>query len=330
MTVSGKHLKKFLYPLLAIGLIYWVYQTIQPDKIIEEIKGANYFWVGVAALAGLTSHVIRALRWKLLIEPLGYKSNFSSSFHSVMVGYTVNYVTPRMGEVARCAIKAKSDDIPIDKLVGTVVTERVFDLIIMFFITIAGVFWQYDLIADFLKSIFYSAGSDNLNYKVYVLIGLGVLGILGIVVYRYFARRKNNPVIITKIIDFVTGLIGGAKSIFQMKRPILFIIYSLLIWLMYFLVSYLVFFALDGTRGLGLDAAMTTLIVATFAVIVPAPGGLGSFHYFVPRGLLLYGIDLSIGTSYAIISHASQMLMIFFFGGLSMVIVSFKKRKSVV
>jgi glycosyltransferase 2 family protein len=322
-----KVLTKLLYPLVAVLLIIWVYHKVQPEEVLDDLKGANYFWVVLAAVAGLFSHFIRAVRWKLLIEPLGYKARVKTGFYSVMVGYTVNYATPRVGEVVRCALKSKTDDIPVDKLVGTVFTERVFDVLVTLLITVIAVFSQYNLIEDFVTKSLNSAG-DNGSTKLLLLVGLVIVGLVGLIIYFWLKRRTNNPPIIQKVLGFIDGLFEGAKSIFKLKRPWLFLFYTGLIWLMYFLVSYLVFFALDGTSHLGLDAAVTTLIVATFAVIIPAPGGLGSFHYFVPQGLVLYGIDVSLGTSYAIISHGSQMLMIFVTGGISMLMIWLENRKS--
>jgi glycosyltransferase 2 family protein len=324
---TKKILKKLLYPTVAILLVLWVYNKVQPNEVLADLKGANYFWVALAALAGLFSHFIRAVRWKLLIEPMGYKARVRTSFYAVMVGYTVNYATPRVGEVVRCALKSKTDDIPVDKLVGTVFTERVFDLLVTLLVTIIAVFSQYQLIEDFVMKALNSAEGSGTG-KLYILGGLALAGIAGLLVYLWLKKRENNPLLIQKVIDFLDGLFEGAKSIFKLKRPWLFLLYTVIIWLMYFLVSYLIFFALDGTSHLGLDAAVTTLIVATFAVIIPAPGGLGSFHYFVPQGLLLYGINISLGTSYAIISHGSQMLMILIAGGLSMLMIWLEERKA--
>ncbi len=312
--------------MIAVLLIVWVYHKIQPDKVLEDLKGANYVWVFLAALAGLFSHFIRAVRWKLLIEPMGYKARVKTGFYAVMVGYTVNYATPRMGEVVRCALKNKTDNIPVDKLVGTVFTERVFDVLVTMLVTVLAVFSQYDLIESFINNALNKAGDSSSN-KLIILGVLAVLGVIGLWVFFWLKKRENNPPIIKKLLTFVVGLLEGAKSIFKLKRPWLFLFYTGVIWTMYFLVSYLIFFALDGTSHLGLDAAVTTLIVATVAVIIPAPGGLGSFHTFVPQGLLLYGIDLSLGTSYAIISHGSQMLMIFITGGISMLLIGLERKK---
>jgi len=320
--------KTLLYPLLAVALLYFVYiQIPDPTKVWTAIKTANYGFVGLAALAGLTSHFTRALRWKLLIEPMGYTSRLKTSFYAVMVGYTVNYALPRVGEVARCTLKGQLDDVPVDKLLGTVVTERVFDVLVTLLVTVLAVVTQYDLIADFLADLL-NQDQQGTQMKLVLLGGLAVMGVVGLVIYNWLRKRENNPAILVKLLDIVEGILTGVKSIFKLKKPWLFVFYTLVIWFMYFMVNYLVFMALPETSHLGLDAAVVTLVVATVAVIIPAPGGLGSFHYFVPLGLtLLYGIDKNPATSYAFISHASQMIMICVLGGISMIAAGFLKRQ---
>ncbi len=321
-----KILKRVAYPLVGLGLIYLVLQKVDSNEIWTALKTANYGWVLLAALAGLTSHFVRAVRWKMLIEPLGYASRVRTGFYAVMVGYAVNYATPRFGEVVRCALKSNTDNVPVDKLVGTVFIERVFDLIVTAIITLIAVFIQYDVIGNFIAEQFQENGGGS-SIKLIILGGLAACGIVGILIYNRLRKRELKNPLLRKIVDLITGLIEGAKSILKLERPLLFIAYTLVIWLMYFMVSYLIFFALDSTSHLGIDAALTTLIVATIAVIIPAPGGLGSFHYFVPLGLLLYGINIQDGTNYAIISHASQMLMILVIGGISAILVRFEKKK---
>ncbi len=319
-------LKKVLYPLIAVGLLYWVYLRIDPAKTYDQIKEANYGWVLLASFVALMSHFVRAVRWKMLIEPMGYKGKTSTSFYAVIIGYAVNFLTPRMGEVARCAVKSKVDGMPVDKLVGTVVTERVFDLVVTLLITIAAFFFQYDLIGDFFTEQLNQNGGGN-STKLILLGGFLVLSVAGLFVLGWLKKRENNPPFLQKIINFVSGLLDGAKSIFKLKNPLLFVGMTLLIWVLYFATPYLLFLSVEGTAHLGFDAALTTLIVATMAIIIPAPGGIGSFHYFVPLGLVLYNIDINVGTSYAIISHTSHMVMIFVAAGVVSVIMARDRRK---
>lgn len=308
-------LKKVLYPLVAIGLLFWVYKLVDPKETWAYLKKANYYWVIFAMFLALMSHLVRALRWKMLIEPMGYETSHKTSFYAVIMGYTVNYFTPRVGEVARCALKSKTDNIPVDKLVGTVVTERVFDLIVTLLIAITAFFVQYELIGDFFNEQLTQNGGGSTG-KLVLLGAVLVSGVIGLWVFSILKKRKNNHPIVQKIIDFVGGLLQGARSIFKLKNPGLFLFYTALIWVLYFATPYVVFLSLEGTSHLGLDATLTTLLVGTMALIIPAPGGIGSFHYFVPLGLSLYGIDRNLGTSYAIISHTSHMIMIFLVMGI--------------
>lgn len=315
--------------MLAIGLLYWAFTKIDIQKLGETLKTANYFWVGAAFLAGIASHVIRTIRWKMLIEPMGYKLNLKTGFYGVMTGYLVNIVTPRVGEFARCALVHETDKIPIDKLIGTVVTERIFDLIVTILITLAVVWFQMDLIGGFIHDLFMKNDGTTRIYQLIILVVIGAAGLGFYLLIRKFKNPSNQSPFIKKIFDFINGLLDGVKSIFKIKHPMLFVFYTLLIWFFYFLMSYVIFFALDSTSHLGVDAALTTLIMGTVAIIIPAPGGFGSFHYFVPLGLTLFNIDLDTGTAYATLSHTTQMVMIAVVGGISMILAGqIKKRKN--
>ncbi|MBI1308213.1 MAG: flippase-like domain-containing protein [Bacteroidetes bacterium] len=319
--------KSVLFPLLAIGLLWWAYSKINFDELLDALKSANYFWVGLSFVAGVISHWLRALRWKLAIEPLGYDVRVRTGFYAVMTGYLINIVTPRLGEVARCAMYNRTDKVPVDKLIGTVFTERIFDLIITLLITIAVVLLQLELIGDFLQDIFSRQDGSSRFLKLAIILVVGIGGLIAYwMISRYFKPEKRSPWM-NKVFGFVDGLLDGAKTIFKLKKPLLFILYTLLIWVMYFFMSYLIFFALDGTSHLGIDAGLTTVVMATVAVIVPAPGGFGSYHYFVPLGLGLFNIDLGTATAYATLSHTTQMVMIATVGGLCVFLGGIEKRK---
>ncbi|MCB9240396.1 MAG: flippase-like domain-containing protein [Flavobacteriales bacterium] len=327
---NGKRIspKYFLFPLLSIGLLYWAFTKIKLDDLLQALQNANYFWVGLSFFVGVFSHYLRALRWKLLIDPMGYNVRVRTGFYSVMTSYLVNIVTPRVGEVARCAMYNKTDGVPVDKLVGTVFTERVFDLIITGLITVTVIFIQLDQIGDLINGIFADDSSTSKLVKLGILAAIGVAGLIGYLVFRRMVKSENQPAWLRKIFDLINGILDGAKSIFQMEKPFLFIGYTLGIWIMYFFMSYLIFFALDSTSHLGIDAALTTLVMATVAVVVPAPGGFGSYHHFVPAGLALFGIALADGLIYATLAHTTQMVMIATVGGLCVYLGGLEKRKS--
>ncbi|MFT4523843.1 MAG: hypothetical protein ACI8ZN_002800 [Bacteroidia bacterium] len=329
MNQQGKtYLKNGIIFLFVLGLLAYVYVKIDLTTLVSNLEEANYFWVGIAFIVGILSHLIRAIRWKMLIKPLGYEVSTKNSFYSVMTGYLINMATPRMGEIGRCAMLYKTDGVPVEKLVGTVVIERLFDLIIMLLITAAVIFLQFDLIGDFITANL-SSDQDSSSYLVKTIMVVLVLA-FGIGAYIFYQklkpRMKAHPKL-SKVVHFIDGGIDGVKSIFKLKNPLLFIAYSLLIWVMYFLMTYTIFFAIDGTSHLGIDAALTTLIMGTLAMIIPVPGGVGAFEYLVPKGLVLYGINESVGTAYALVSHGTQLVMIIIVGGVSMILAGMISKK---
>jgi glycosyltransferase 2 family protein len=327
VTINKGLAKKILFPLLAVILLYSAFTKIDVNKLIETLKHANYIWVVVAFLAGICSHLVRALRWKMLVDSMGYNVRVRTGFYAVMTGYLVNIVTPRVGEVARCAMYHETDDVPVNKLFGTVVTERIFDLIVTILITLAVIWFQIDLVGEVINDLFIENDGSSRVIKLIIVGGLSLFLLAGYLIVRKIRAPGNQPAWVKKVLDFANGLLDGAKSIFKIKRPFLFLIYTILIWFLYFLMSYVIFFALGATEHLGIDAALTTLIMGTIAIIIPAPGGFGSFHYFVPLGLKLFDIDQDTGFAYAALSHTTQMVMIAIVGGISMILAGRERKK---
>lgn len=324
----NKNLKTTLNTILFLGLgialFYWATSEVGMDNIIEDIKNADILYIVLAMICGVLSHLARALRWNLLLEPMGYKASAAGSFHSVIVGYLVNMAVPRLGEVTRPAMLSRLEGIPFNKLIGTVLVERVVDLIITLLITITIFFLQFKLISDFVFELF--DGSSSTDYMIMGAIALGVLIAFGLAIY--YRKYIYQLPIISKFKSFFEGIIDGLKTIFKLKRKGLFIAYSLLIWVMYFFMPFLVFFALEGTSHLGFSAGMTVLLFGTIAMIIPVPGGLGTFEILVPAALVLYGISEQVGDTYAILTHAVQVLLIFIVGVFSVIYFVVKDRKN--
>jgi hypothetical protein len=330
MSFSFKNIIKFLLFLgLGMGLLYWAFRNMDITTMIEEIKHANFFWVFVGMICGILAHASRALRWNLLLQPLGYKANNWNAFYAVMIGYFSNNLVPRLGEVTRCAALAKTDNIPVEKLIGTVFVERVIDLIITMLVTLFIFISQFTLLNGFLNDTIYpmldsgKEGGISIKMIILIVVGLSVLG-------AYLLRNKiKSLTIYKKIASVVAGFGEGLKSIFKLEKPLLFISHSIFIWAMYFAMAYFTFFSYAPTSQLGVQAGLIVLFLGTVAVIMPIPGGIGVYHKLVGLGLILFGVSESEGLTYATISHASQMIMVFVVGLLSMVIISLKLRKNI-
>lgn len=325
MKFSLKNILKFiLFLSLGFILLSWAFSNMNLKKLFWDIKNANLFWVIIAMICGLLSHLARALRWNLLLKPIGYHAKAANSFYSVIIGYFSNYLVPRLGEVTRCATLAKTDKIPIEKLLGTVFIERIVDLIITAIITLLIVVLQFELLTGFYNNSilpliqFESGNSSNLKFIIAAFI-------FSITLFIFIFRKNIKKLkFYSKIINMIKGFSEGIKSIYKLEKPLVFIAYSLFIWLMYFATAYFTFFTYLPTSKLDISAGMMVLFLGTVSIIMPIPGGIGVFHKLIGAGLVLYGVEESDGITYATISHAVQMILIFFTGLISMLIVGFK------
>ncbi|MCB9245497.1 MAG: flippase-like domain-containing protein [Flavobacteriales bacterium] len=320
--------KKALFPLIGIALIYWAFSRMDDkERFYEYMKSANYFWVILAFFGGALSHFLRALRWKMLIEPVAHNPRTHTTFYAVMGGYLFNFLVPRMGEVSRCVMLSQTDKVGFDKLVGTVFVERATDLLFMLLVIASVLFFQYDLLNELMQEqVLSKLGSGSAKFIVMGAVLL-IMAIGAFILFRYRDLWSKNKWT-ARIFKFVVGLIEGVRSIAKLKSPVLFVVYSVLIWVLYFLIAYWIFFALDETSHLGVAAGLTTLLVGSVAILIPSPGGLGTYHAMVPAGLALYGINPNMeGLAYAFLSHGTQMIMIFLVGGVSVILAGFERRK---
>ena len=316
-------LNTLIFLIIGVALFLWATSNVGLDDILNDLKNAKIEWILVSMLCGILSHLFRALRWNLLLEPMGYKAGAWASFHSVIVGYMVNMAVPRLGEVTRPAMLSKLEDIPFNKLVGTVVVERVVDLIITILIAVCIFLLQFQLIADFTQEFIAESSTESL--RMYGIIAVLVIAIFALLIR--FRKRIYQLPIISKFKDFFEGVVDGLKTIFGLKRTGLFIAYSLLIWFMYFLMPFFVFYALDATAHLGPSAGLTVLLFGTAAMIIPVPGGLGTFEVLVPAALALYGIAEAPAETYAILTHAVQVILILAVGIFSVIYFLVKSQK---
>ncbi len=330
MEFNFKNILKFILFLgLGLALLGWAFKNMDLKKMLEEIKHANYLWILIAMICGILAHASRALRWNLLLKPLGYKANNWNTFYAVMIGYFSNNLVPRLGEVTRCAALAKTDKIPVEKLFGTVFIERVIDLIITLIVTLFIFVSQFDLLDGFLKKSIYPMFENNSEGGFplkFIILGVVIITALA----TYFLRNKiKNLTIYKKASNIAKGFMEGIKSVLKLENPWLFIAHSIFIWSMYFAMAYFTFFSYQPTAHLGYQAGLIVLFLGTVAVILPVPGGIGVYHNLVGLGLVLFGVTEKEGITYATISHAAQMIMIFVIGLISMVMVSYKLRKKV-
>ncbi len=320
---------------LAIGilLLYFAFRGIELDSIITDIKNAKYSWILLSFVFCVLSHYVRAYRWNLLIEPLGFKPRLQNSFYAVMTGYLSNFAIPRIGEIARCGALGKKENIPVDSLIGTVIIERAFDLITLIVLVFVTVLWRIDLFGTFLaQNIF-----KPLVNKVFKFIDFDfftwlviALSMFLIILFFYLFRKKIVTLkIFIKIKNVLQGIGEGIKTVFTMRRKWEFLFYTFTMWALYLLITYTMFFALPETAELKLIDGLFIMVVGSFGIAAPVQNGLGAYHWFVSLGLTLYGISREKGLAFATISHGSQSLFIIFLGCLSLIMLFISKRNEI-
>lgn len=296
-------------------MIWYSLSKLSPSdvqSIKTSFKTANYWWVLVSLCFGALSHFSRAYRWQFLLEPLGYKPKFANSVMTVFVAYLLNLFIPRSGEVARAASIKKYEKIPFEKAFGTIVAERVADVIMLVGIIGIAFFLQTELISSYL---FKDSEESSIYSKV---LFFGVFPISGILTYRLL-KKSNNP-FIDKVVSFINGLLDGVKSIYKMKKKWEFIFHTLFIWLMYVLMFYAVTFALPETTNLPIAAIIVGFVVGGLSMAL-TNGGLGSYPIFVASALILYNVDDNPARAFGWIMWTAQTIMVIVFGGLSFLLL---------
>ena len=314
----NKKLKKTIFTILPILLgvvLIWFSISKLSDEDIKVIKEsfqtANYWWVGFSLVLGILSHVSRAYRWQYLLEPLGYKPRFANNIMAVLVGYLVNLTIPRAGEIARATAISKYEKIPFEKAFGTIVSERIADVIMLLSIIGTAFFLQTKLLSSYL----FKESDTNSNILYYGLFGLIILGFL----FFRLIKKSTNP-FIQKIQKFVQGLIQGVISIFKMKKKWAFIFHTVFIWTMYVLMFYVVTFALPETTNMPFGAIIVGFVVGGLSMAL-TNGGLGTYPVFVASAITLYGVDQNPALAFGWIMWTAQTIMVIVFGGLSFILL---------
>lgn len=279
--------------LIGAGLVWWqVSRMTDRDKtdFVESIRNIHYVYVLPIIIIGLLSHYFRALRWKMLIDPIKVVST-KNAFFSVMVGYLGNTFVPRAGEILRCSMMAKYERVSFSKLIGTVIVERIFDLFCYILFIVLTVLIQFDIVGNFVSertAKIFSQDSENPRWlKIVILSGAVVLAYL---LVNWLLKKYSKNRYIEKIFTLWSKFKEGLTTIFHLEKKRWFLIYTVLIWLMYLLQIYLGFKTLDATAHLGVGAAMSVLTLSTLAMII-APGGLGAFPVAVQQVLLVYRVN---------------------------------------
>lgn len=328
MPKSLKTILNFIIFLaIGIGLIWLVTHNLtakEKEDIISSFRKANYWLIIPVIFVGIASHWYRAVRWKLLMEPLGYHPSTVNTFFAVMVGYLANLAIPRLGEVTRCGLVARYEKIPAEKLVGTMIAERAVDMLLLLLLMVITVILQIDIVGVFFTQHIWEPLQQKLG-NTWILAGILIaLIVAGVIAFRIIARSAIGA----KIKGLLKGVWEGVLSIGKMKRKGWFIFYSVLIWGLYFTMMYLGFLCMDETRELGVGAALSVLCFGSIGMIA-TQGGIGAYQILVQQTLVLYGIHATTGYAFGWIVWLAQTLMVLVIGFASLVALPVYNKKKI-
>lgn len=311
-------------------LVWWQLKSMTTAERAEfknAFEKADYWLIIPVIAMCLLSHLSRSMRWKLLMQPLGYDPKLKNVFAVTMVGYLANSAVPRLGEILKCTFLARYERLKVDKLVGTILVERAFDFICyMVFIAIT-VFIQIEVVGSFVKEKFGQI-TNNGGFPVWAKIAIAILFITGVIWFIHHLRKRfpeNN--IIIKINSFVDGIGVGFTTIRNLKHRRQFIAHTVFIWTMYLLQIYIGFSAMEATSHLSLKAACSVLALSTLAMIA-TPGGIGSFPFFVMQTLLMYSITQPLGKAFGWLIWGVSTGIIIIVGLLALLLLPYLNKHS--
>lgn len=313
-------LLKTIIPLgLGIFLIWYSLASASPEQratLWKNIKNAEPVWIILSLVFGILSHLSRAYRWQFLLEPLGYKPAFANRFMAVMVAYLANLGIPRAGEVLRGATLTSYENIPFEKAFGTIISERIADLVMLLLIVALALVMQSDDLFAYLQS-------KNIN----PLVTAGILVLLVLLLFAFYkVLQKSQNTFVVKVRKFVSGLLEGMRSILKMKHKVAFIFHTLFIWGMYILMFWIVKFTVSELENTGFGIILAAFVVGSFSISA-TNGGIGVYPVAIGALLMVFDISKASGEAFGWILWGAQTLLVIVLGALSFVVLPIYNRK---
>ena len=325
----GKILKnamKIVLPLLiAGGLLYWMYRDFDFAEarriFLDEM---NIWWLFASLIPITLSHILRGLRWLITLEPLGYRPKTGDSIDSIFIAYASNVLVPRVGEVSRCAVLTKYDKVPFSKALGTLVAERLIDMLLVLLFVCVMLLTQLDV----FLSLFAQTGTNEASFaelfsspKTYAIIAAVVVACVAL----WIPMKKTR--LYAKVKQAIGGFVDGLLSLKTMNRKGLFLLYTIGIWVGYFLEFYLAFFCFPFTAELTVVQGLVIFAAISLAIVIPTPNGAGPWHFVVISMMTLYGVSNTDASSFALIVHTFQTLGVIMLGAYGWVALQVRNRK---
>jgi len=330
-----KILKYIVSLSFAFGIIYFLFKNQDPIKLVEAIRKVDSKWVALSMVFGGWAYVSRGLRWIVLIDALGYKSTTLNSVAAVSVGYFTNLFIPRAGEIARCTSLNQTEKIPVDNLFGTILIERVIDFIFLFSLIFLTIILKFNAILKFYITLQAQQNSDDGGNRILVLLLIVFISGLFLFLLKKWLKKSK---FYEKVLAFIDGLKDGFKSIKKMKKKSIFWFHTFSIWIMYFLMTYICFFCMQETSCLTASDGLFILVLGGIGMVIPTPGGIGSYHAIVMIGLSVLGVGtVYLGEGgdpknpaliFPTVVHVAQTLVAIIMGSIGLLILFLSKKKS--
>lgn len=323
---------KFAF-FISIGIfsIWYVLSLLSPDEkqqLIQSFYIANYWWVLLSMAIGFIAHWLRALRWNILIEPFHSRPHNLETFAAVAMGYLGNFIFPRFGEILRCFSLKKTSSAPVSALLGTVIIERIIDMLTFFILFLLSLFFIFKIFAQYTSSLQVNTSTIITPDKLLILVIIAGFALTTLIVLYIFRHKFKEKPVLRKLYKIIYLFKDGLISIFKIRHRLLFILYSVLIWVCYVLMSWVCFFAFEHTKHLPLESAILAVIAGTIGIII-VQGGLGVYPALVAQALLLYTVPYTTGYALGWIIWLSQTLLIVIIGLWAMAFILFKKNISI-
>lgn len=271
-------------------------------KVMTDFANADYFWLLMVILLFMVSNLSRTARWQMLLRPLGYQPRFINGLGAIMIGYFANLGIPRIGEVARAGVLARYEKIEVEKVMGTIVVDRIIDVLSILIVTTLALVLQYKQIWNVVRDLI------DLSTLIKLGIAAAVFVVLLVLSFFLFRARIVQTRLYQKVLGILRGFVEGLATVRRLDRPGVFLLHSVSIWVLYYLFSYMCFFAYEPTRELSPLVGLVTFIFGGWGIVIPTPGGMGSYHFLVQQALGIYGVAKADSFSFAMIAFITVQI----------------------
>ncbi|MCQ2318249.1 MAG: flippase-like domain-containing protein [Bacteroidales bacterium] len=318
----SKSLSYMAFLALGLALLWFSFRNVDLHGLWNDVKTAKISWLLLSLLCLAASLFFRALRWNIQIEAMGCKTRASSTYGAVLIAYLANCIFPRLGEVVRCSVLKRRENIPFDKNLGSVVSERIIDLCVLLLLAFLVIVFQWQLLGSLITSWMIPL-INKVRDNILLGVAAAAAAVVSVIVIIRLCRRSR------RLARIWHGFVDGIKSVVTMKRKWRFVLYTLGVWGFYVVMTWLPFYMLGETSQLGFVEAVTLLGIATLGVVAPVPGGIGTYHFICITLLSgFYEISEQTAGSFAALNHGSQMIFYIITGVVAYVVMMFfDKRK---